>query len=188
MSLGTYRCNTLCEIIVRLTFAVECVTESVWHEVSSSFDCLLRHQSTYNVISWYDPHAGCNWILMFLTINWKWKWLKFSGSLPPPRPPILGGSPPNPLSVAPKKHIIALNKPDQERLRDPWLKGLVRQLASIPRERQKLYSGQTNKNKLTVVAAAFNVAAVIFNYSLQTLAQKGAVMAHILASEQEHWM
>ncbi len=33
MSLDTYRCNTLFEIIVRVTFAVECVTESVGHEI-----------------------------------------------------------------------------------------------------------------------------------------------------------
>ncbi len=87
--------------------------------ILSSFDCLLRHQSTDNVISWYDPCAGCNRILMFLTTKWKWKWLRFSGGLlPPPGPPSRGGfpPPPNPLSVAPKKHIVALNK--LERLRD----------------------------------------------------------------------
>ncbi len=33
MLLGTYQCNTLSEIIVRLTFAVKCVTESVGHEI-----------------------------------------------------------------------------------------------------------------------------------------------------------
>ncbi len=35
------------------------------------------------------------------------------GGLPPPGPTILGALPPkpsNPLSVAPKKHIVALNK------------------------------------------------------------------------------
>ncbi len=117
--------------------------------VSSSFDCLLRHRSTYNVISWYDPCARCNQILMFLTTKWKWKWLKFSGGPPTPQAHHLGGGglPPNPLSVAPRKHIVALNKLGQERLRDPWLKGLVGQLASIQQERQKLYSGQMNKNK-----------------------------------------
>ncbi len=84
-----------------------------------TFDCLFRHQSTYNVISWYDPRAGCNWILMFLITKWKWKWLKLFGGLPPPGSPFWGASPPNPpnsLSVAPKKTIVALNK--LERLRD----------------------------------------------------------------------
>ncbi len=71
--------------------------------VSSSFDSLLRHQSTYNVISWYDPHARWNQILMFLTTKWKWKWQNFSGGLPTPRHP-------NPPSAAPKKHIIPLKK------------------------------------------------------------------------------
>ncbi len=100
MLLGTYRCNTLSDFCCGMC-GWECGT---WDPtVLSSFDCLLRHQSTYNVISWYDPRARCNQFLMFLTTKWKCKWLKFSDGLPPPRPP-------NPLSVAPKKHIVALNK------------------------------------------------------------------------------
>ncbi len=34
-------------------------------------------------MSWVDPCARCNWILMFLTTFWQWKWLKFSGGLAP---------------------------------------------------------------------------------------------------------
>ncbi len=51
------------------------------------YECLYRNQSTYSIISWYDPRAGHNWILMFFITFRKWKWLKFSGGLLPPTLP-----------------------------------------------------------------------------------------------------
>ncbi len=42
MSFGTHRCNTLSEIIVRLTFAVECVTESVGHKILQFCQVLIK--------------------------------------------------------------------------------------------------------------------------------------------------
>ncbi len=54
MPLGTYQCDTLSEIIVRLTFAVECVTESVGHEI-------LQFRQVLTVKA--PEHLQCHWLI-----------------------------------------------------------------------------------------------------------------------------
>ena len=118
MSPSIYRCQVLtgdvstwnltCNWLLRhwdVTFSAQ----------GHSFDCFLRHQSTYRIVNWYDPHAE---FWLFCPPNESESDWNLWGGLPP-------------TGAAPKKHLIALTK-DLERLRDSWLKVPVRRLAHMP--------------------------------------------------------
>ncbi len=111
MSLGTYRCHTLTEIIVRLTFAVECVTDmrscsfvkfSMYIVTLEHFECDVLTRGLCRM--W--PNFG------FFDHQMKVK----VAEIPSP----WGGRPPlhTHTGAAPKKHLVALKKLGLERLRD----------------------------------------------------------------------